>query len=132
MYIAGAGPIGLAAAACCIQLLGAAKVIVGTYCIAISNASRYQFTFVIADYEATRLEQAKRIGAETLHLTAVTSKVHGLTAAIRSVAGEHGRIADFLMKTIGTDEIDVAIDAVGFECNGRHGQVSIATIYIYL
>jgi len=102
VYIAGAGPIGLAAAAICMQILGAAKVIV-------------------ADYEASRLAQAKAIGAETLHLSPVTKTVHGMTAFVRSIAGEHGTIADALMKTFGTDEIDVGIDAAGFECNGRHG-----------
>jgi len=103
VYIAGAGPIGLAAAAICLQILGAGKVIV-------------------SDYEAPRLAQAKAIGAETLHLNPVTKAVHGLTAFVRSIAGEHGTIADALMKTFGTDEIDVGIDAAGFECNGSHGQ----------
>jgi len=103
VYIAGAGPIGLAAAACCIQLLGAAKV-------------------VVSDYESARLDQAKLIGAETLKLNVVSKAVHGLTSMVRSVAGEHGTIADAMMKVFDSDEIDVSIDAVGFECNGKHGE----------
>ena len=89
---------------------------------------RFTFLFLslsgtVADYEASRLAQAKAIGAETLHLNMITKPVHGLTSMLRSIAGEHGTLADALMKTLGTDEIDVAIDAAGFECNGRHGQV---------
>ena len=49
VYIAGAGPVGLAAAASA-QLLGAAAVIVG-------------------DMNAERLEHARRVGAETVDLT---------------------------------------------------------------
>jgi len=100
VYIAGAGPIGLAAAACCLQLLGAAKVIV-------------------ADHEAPRLELAKAIGAQTIHLPRTANTLLGFA---RSVVGEHGVIADALTKLFGIDEIDIAIDAAGFETNGTHGR----------
>jgi glutathione-independent formaldehyde dehydrogenase len=49
VYVAGAGPVGLACAAAC-QLLGAAVVIVG-------------------DMNKQRLEQAKSFGCETIDLT---------------------------------------------------------------
>jgi glutathione-independent formaldehyde dehydrogenase len=82
VYVAGAGPVGMAAAASA-RLLGAAVVIVG-------------------DLNPARLEHARRVGFQTVDVS--------LDATI----GE--QIAEIL----GTNEVDCAIDAVGFEARG-HG-----------
>ena len=80
VYIAGAGPVGLAAAASA-QLLGAACVIVG-------------------DLNADRLQQAKRMGCETVDVGAGAS------------------IPDQINAILGTPEVDCGVDAVGFEARG--------------
>jgi len=82
VYIAGAGPVGLASAASA-HLLGAAVVIVG-------------------DMIPERLEQAKSFGCETIDL--------------RKEATLEDQIADIL----GVNEVDSAVDCVGFEARG-HG-----------
>ncbi len=82
VYIAGAGPVGLASAASA-HLLGAAVVIVG-------------------DMIPERLEQARSFGCETIDL--------------RKDATLEEQIADIL----GVNEVDSAVDCVGFEARG-HG-----------
>ena len=82
VYVAGAGPVGLAAAYSA-QLLGAAVVIVG-------------------DLNADRLKQAESFGCETVDV--------GADASLED------QIADIL----GINEVDCAVDAVGFEASG-HG-----------
>jgi glutathione-independent formaldehyde dehydrogenase len=81
VYIAGAGPVGLAAAVSA-QLLGAAVVVVG-------------------DLNADRLAQARSFGCETIDVSA-------------------GPIEDQLDQILGVPEVDVGVDAVGFEAHG-HG-----------
>lgn len=83
VYIAGAGPVGLAAAYSA-HLLGAAVVIVG-------------------DLNAERLKQAESFGCETVDISADATL--------------EDQIADILH----TNEVDCAVDAVGFEASG-HGQ----------
>jgi glutathione-independent formaldehyde dehydrogenase len=82
VYIAGAGPVGLASAASA-HLLGAAVVIVG-------------------DMIPERLEQARSFGCETIDL--------------RKDATLEDQVADIL----GVNEVDSAVDCVGFEARG-HG-----------
>lgn len=83
VYVAGAGPVGLAAAYSA-HLLGAAVVIVG-------------------DLNADRLAQARSFGCETIDISADATL--------------EDQIADIL----DTNEVDCAVDAVGFEASG-HGQ----------
>jgi glutathione-independent formaldehyde dehydrogenase len=83
VYIAGAGPVGLAAAHSA-QFLGAAVVIVG-------------------DLIPERLEQARSFGCETVDISKGDPKEQ---------IGE-------ILRT--TDEVDCAVDAVGFEARG-HGK----------
>src|SRR5919107_1801200 len=78
VYVAGAGPVGLAAAYSA-QLLGAAVVIVG-------------------DLNKQRLEQARSFGCETMDIS----------------------LEDQVAEILGTNEVDCAVDAVGFEATG-HG-----------
>jgi glutathione-independent formaldehyde dehydrogenase len=82
VYVAGAGPVGLAAAYSA-QLLGAAVVIVG-------------------DLNADRLKQAESFGCATVDISADATL--------------EDQIADIL----NTNEVDCAVDAVGFEASG-HG-----------
>jgi glutathione-independent formaldehyde dehydrogenase len=82
VYVAGAGPVGLAAAHAA-WFLGAAVVIVG-------------------DVNERRLAQARRLGCETVDLTA-----------------EAG-LPDQIEQILGVPEVDAAVDAVGFEARG-HG-----------
>lgn len=83
VYVAGAGPVGLAAAYSAL-LLGAAVVIVG-------------------DLNADRLRQAASFGCATVDI--------GADATLEE------QIADILH----TNEVDCAVDAVGFEATG-HGR----------
>lgn len=91
VYIAGAGPVGLAAAASA-HLLGAAVVIVG-------------------DLNAQRLEQARQMGCETVDLT-------------------RGAVSDQVAEMLGAPEVDVAVDAVGFEAKSHsaEGREAPATV----
>jgi glutathione-independent formaldehyde dehydrogenase len=82
VYVAGAGPVGLAAAHAS-QLLGAAVVIVG-------------------DLNADRLAQARSFGCETVDVS------------------EDATLEDQIAQILGTNEVDCAVDAVGFEATG-HG-----------
>ena len=82
VYVAGAGPVGLAAAYSA-NLLGAAVVIVG-------------------DLNADRLAQARSFGCETVDVSADAT------------------LEDQIAQILGTNEVDCAIDAVGFEATG-HG-----------
>ncbi len=82
VYVAGAGPVGLAAAYSA-QLLGAAVVIVG-------------------DLNADRLAQARTFGCETVDIS------------------EDASLEDQIAGVLGFNEVDCAIDAVGFEATG-HG-----------
>jgi len=81
VYVAGAGPVGLAAAASA-QLLGAAVVIVG-------------------DLNAARLAQARSFGCETVDVS-------------------QGDVGEQIDQILGEPEVDVAVDAVGFEARA-HG-----------
>ena len=83
VYVAGAGPVGLAAAYSS-QLLGAAVVIVG-------------------DRNADRLAQARSFGCETVDIT------------------QDATLEDQIAEILGTNEVDCAVDAVGFEASG-HGR----------
>jgi glutathione-independent formaldehyde dehydrogenase len=83
VYIAGAGPVGLAAAHSA-QLLGAAVVIVG-------------------DLNKERLEQARSFGCETVDISDNTP----LDEQLRAI--------------LGVDEVDCAVDAVGFEASAHGG-----------
>lgn len=82
VYVAGAGPVGLAAAASA-RLLGAAVIIVG-------------------DMNQARLAHARRSGFETVDLSLDTS------------------LPDQIAAILGENEVDCAIDCVGFEARG-HG-----------
>lgn len=82
VYIAGAGPVGLAAAHSA-QLLGASRVIVG-------------------DLQDERLKQAESFGCETVNVS------------------KHDRLSEQIEDLLGVDEVDCAVDAVGFEASG-HG-----------
>ncbi|MGH3642919.1 MAG: formaldehyde dehydrogenase, glutathione-independent [Mycobacterium sp.] len=82
VYVAGAGPVGLAAAYSA-QLLGAAVVIVG-------------------DLNADRLKQAESFGCATVDVSADAS------------------LEDQIANILNTNEVDCAVDAVGFEASG-HG-----------
>jgi glutathione-independent formaldehyde dehydrogenase len=84
VYVAGAGPVGLATAYSA-QLLGAAVVIVG-------------------DLNADRLKQAESFGCETVDISADAT------------------LEDQIANILNTDEVDCAVDAVGFEASGHgHG-----------
>lgn len=83
VYIAGAGPVGLAAAASA-RILGAAVVMVG-------------------DFNPHRLAHTKRVGFEPVDLT------------------QSDRLGDLIAEIVGTNEVDAAIDAVGFEARGHSG-----------
>jgi glutathione-independent formaldehyde dehydrogenase len=93
VYIAGAGPVGLAAAHSA-QLLGAAVVIVG-------------------DLIPERLEQARSFGCETIDVSKGDPKHQ-----IASLIGE--QMAEAINPPTKTPEIDCGVDAVGFEARG-HG-----------
>ena len=82
VYVAGAGPVGLAAAYSA-HLLGAAAVIVG-------------------DLNADRLAQARSFGCETVDIS------------------QDATLEDQIAQILGTNEVDCAVDAVGFEARG-HG-----------
>ncbi|NDY91831.1 formaldehyde dehydrogenase, glutathione-independent [Ideonella livida] len=82
VYVAGAGPVGLAAAASA-RLLGAAVVIVG-------------------DINPARLVHARAVGFETVDLS------------------QDASLGEQIAQILGTNEVDCAIDAVGFEARG-HG-----------
>jgi glutathione-independent formaldehyde dehydrogenase len=102
VYIAGAGPVGLTAAACCLQLLGAGNVIV-------------------SDYEAGRLKLAQSMGCQTVDMNSIAGKTHGLRGMIRSLLGG-GKLDPLVEAATGGEKyVDVAIDATGFECCGHHG-----------
>jgi glutathione-independent formaldehyde dehydrogenase len=83
VYVAGAGPVGLAAAYSA-QLLGAAVVIVG-------------------DLNKERLEQAHSFGCETVDI------------------GQAATLEDQIAQILNTNEVDCAVDAVGFEATGHGG-----------
>src|ERR1700710_1901548 len=83
VYVAGAGPVGLAAAYSA-QLLGAAVVIVG-------------------DLNAERLKQAESFGCETIDIS------------------QDATLEDQIANILNTNEVDCAVDAVGFEASG-HGR----------
>src|SRR6201996_6826244 len=82
VYVAGAGPVGLACAYSSL-LLGAAVVIVG-------------------DLNADRLKQAESFGCETVDV------------------GADASLEDQIANILGINEVDCAVDAVGFEASG-HG-----------
>jgi glutathione-independent formaldehyde dehydrogenase len=84
VYVAGAGPVGLAAAHAA-QLLGAAVVIVG-------------------DLNAERLAQARSFGCETVDVS------------------EDAALEDQIAQILGSNEVDCAVDAVGFEATGHGSQ----------
>lgn len=83
VYVAGAGPVGLAAAASA-RILGAAVVMVG-------------------DFNKERLDHARKVGFEPINLSA------------------SDRLGDMIAEVTGSNEVDSAIDAVGFEARGHSG-----------
>ncbi|WP_206245315.1 formaldehyde dehydrogenase, glutathione-independent [Novosphingobium terrae] len=83
VYVAGAGPVGLAAAASA-RILGAAVVMVG-------------------DFNKERLQHAAKVGFEAVDLS------------------QSDRLGDLIAQITGSNEVDAAIDAVGFEARGHTG-----------
>jgi glutathione-independent formaldehyde dehydrogenase len=83
VYVAGAGPVGLAAAASA-RILGAAVVMIG-------------------DFNKERLAHAAKVGFEPVDLS------------------QSDRLGDLIAHVTGTNEVDAAIDAVGFEARGHTG-----------
>ncbi len=83
VYVAGAGPVGLAAAASA-RILGAAVVMIG-------------------DFNKERLAHAAKVGFEPVDLS------------------QSDRLGDLIAQITGTNEVDAAIDAVGFEARGHSG-----------
>lgn len=83
VYVAGAGPVGLAAAASA-RILGAAVVMVG-------------------DFNKDRLAHAANVGFEAVDLS------------------KSDRLGDLIADITGSNEVDSAIDAVGFEARGHAG-----------
>jgi glutathione-independent formaldehyde dehydrogenase len=94
VYVAGGGPVGLAAAHSA-QLLGAAVVIVG-------------------DLIPERLEQARSFGCETVDVSKGDPKEQ-----IAKILGE--QLAYAINPPKAAFEIDAGVDAVGFEARG-HGE----------
>ena len=94
VYVAGAGPVGLAAAYSA-QLLGAAVVIVG-------------------DLIPERLAQARSFGCETVDVSKGDPKEQ-----ISKILGDE--LATGINPPSGQPEIDAGVDAVGFEARG-HGE----------
>lgn len=83
VYVAGAGPVGLAAAASA-RILGAAVVMIG-------------------DFNKERLAHASKVGFEPINLSA------------------SDRLGDMIAEVTGSNEVDSAVDAVGFEARGHGG-----------
>ncbi|WP_266064200.1 formaldehyde dehydrogenase, glutathione-independent [Brucella intermedia] len=83
VYVAAAGPVGLAAAASA-RILGAAVVMIG-------------------DFNKERLDHARKVGFEPIDLSA------------------SDRLGDMIAEVTGSNEVDSAIDAVGFEARGHSG-----------
>ncbi|EQB14949.1 formaldehyde dehydrogenase, glutathione-independent [Sphingobium lactosutens] len=83
VYVAGAGPVGLAAAASA-RILGAAVVMIG-------------------DFNKDRLAHAKKVGFEAVDLS------------------KTDRLGELIADIVGVNEVDAAIDAVGFEARGHAG-----------
>jgi len=83
VYVAGAGPVGLAAAASA-RILGAAVVMIG-------------------DFNKERLDHAAKVGFEPVDLS------------------QSDRLGDLIAQITGSNEVDSAIDAVGFEARGHGG-----------
>jgi len=83
VYVAGAGPVGLAAAASA-RILGAAVVMIG-------------------DFNKERLDHARKVGFEPIDLSV------------------SDRLGDMIAEVTGSNEVDSAIDAVGFEARGHSG-----------
>jgi len=83
VYVAGAGPVGLAVAASA-RILGAAVVMIG-------------------DFNKERLDHARKVGFEPIDLSA------------------SDRLGDMIAEVTGSNEVDSAIDAVGFEARGHSG-----------
>jgi glutathione-independent formaldehyde dehydrogenase len=94
VYVAGAGPVGLAAAHAA-QLLGAAVVMVG-------------------DLIPERLEQARSFGCEAIDVSKADPKEQ-----IAKLLGE--QMAEAINPPTKIPEIDAGVDAVGFEARG-HGE----------
>jgi glutathione-independent formaldehyde dehydrogenase len=94
VYVAGAGPVGLAAAHSA-QVLGAAVVIVG-------------------ELIPERLEQARSFGCETVDVSKGDPKEQ-----IAQLIGE--RLAEAINPPAKIPELDAGVDAVGFEARG-HGE----------
>lgn len=90
VYVAGAGPVGLAAAASA-RILGAAVVMIG-------------------DFNKERLAHAKNVGFEPVDLSA------------------SDRLGDMIAQITGSNEVDAAIDAVGFEAVGHSGTEQPAVV----
>ncbi|MEG3167946.1 formaldehyde dehydrogenase, glutathione-independent [Sphingomonas sp. LB3N6] len=90
VYVAGAGPVGLAAAASA-QILGAAVVMIG-------------------DFNKERLEHARKVGFEPVDLS------------------KSDRLGDIIAEITGSNEVDAAIDAVGFEARGHTGAEQPAVV----
>jgi glutathione-independent formaldehyde dehydrogenase len=94
VYVAGAGPVGLAAAHSA-QVLGAAVVVVG-------------------DLIPERLEQARSFGCETIDVSEGDPKEQ-----LARILGEERAMA--IAPPVGEKEVDCGVDAVGFEARG-HGE----------
>ena len=90
VYVAGAGPVGLAAAASA-RILGAAVVMIG-------------------DFNKQRLAHASKVGFEAVDLS------------------QSDRLGDMIAQITGSNEVDAAIDAVGFEAVGHSGSEQPAVV----
>lgn len=90
VYVAGAGPVGLAAAASA-RILGAAVVMVG-------------------DFNKERLAHTAKVGFTPIDLSA------------------SDRLGDMIAEITGSNEVDSAIDAVGFEARGHSGSEQPAIV----
>jgi glutathione-independent formaldehyde dehydrogenase len=97
VYVAGGGPVGLAAAHAA-QLLGAAVVIVG-------------------DLIPERLEQARSFGCETVDVSKGDPREQ-----IAGILGEE--LAEAVNLPRSAPEVDAGVDAVGFEARG-HGEHAV-------
>jgi glutathione-independent formaldehyde dehydrogenase len=102
VYVVGAGPVGLCAAACALQVLGAETVIV-------------------SDYEESRLAQARALGCETILMTEKRQELKESVSMLRQMVLGQETIGDLIEKITGEKVVDSVIDCAGYETCGHHG-----------
>src|ERR1700689_1186788 len=105
VYIAGAGPVGLASAAAA-PLLGAAVYIAGAGPVGLASAAAAHLlgaaVVIVGDLIPERLAQAKSFGCEIVDVSKDAS------------------VGDQIAHILKVPEVDCAVDCVGFEARG-HG-----------